>query len=186
MAMSYTREDLIKFLIACDLEMKSQMRILIIGGASLTLAYNFSNTTVDVDLLTQVSNELKEAIEIAKAKTNIDIKVSTTGVYADIMNMENRLVFPRDLAGLKRLQICVPEKHDLALMKCARSEARDIEDIRGLNRIEGLDPQILFSRFKNELLPLNSGDDKLLKDRFLDMIDTLFDSELASEFESKL
>src|SRR3989338_6505899 len=184
--MSYTREDLLRFLNAVDKEMIHPTRLIIIGGASLTLAYNFSNTTIDMDLLSMITAELNEAIEKAKSQTRLNITVSTANVYADLLHLEDRLHTPEDLNVLKKLQILIPEKHDLALMKMARSEPRDLDDINELHKSDPLNPTVLLQRFRTELLPLNSGDDRLIKDRFLDMIEVLFGEALADEYEGKL
>lgn len=186
MVLSYTREDLIHFLSAMDREMTHYTELVVIGGASLTLAYNFSNTTIDMDLLNRITSELKQAIQKATESTRLEIKVSTANVYAPILNFESRLQVPSDLESLKKLKIFVPEKHDLALMKGARSEARDLDDIRGLHRSSPLNPEVLHHRFRVEILPLNSGDDELAKDKYLGMIELLFGEELAVEHENKL
>ncbi len=182
--MSFNRDELIGFLSELDRQLKRQTELVVIGGASLTLAYNFTNTTIDMDLLNKITSELYEAIERAKIKTQLDVKVGTTRIYAEILRMQERLT-PLGGVAFKNLTILVPEKHDLALMKCARSEARDIEDIKGLHRADPLDSQTLLQRFKIELLPLNSGDDELLKSKFLDMIETLFGENVADDFERR-
>lgn len=183
--MNYTREDMITFLEAVDEELSKPTTLVVIGGASLSLAYNPANTTMDMDLLNRITDELNVAIEKAKQATQIDIRVSTTRVYAEIMHMESRFQTPEDIGTFNHLSIFVLEKHDLALMKAARLEMRDLEDIRNLHRKDSLDSQILFERFENELLPLNSGDDSLLKQKFLEMIEALFGEDKAAEFESK-
>ncbi len=184
--MKYTRTHLVKFLHALDDELPRKMTIVIIGGASLSLAYVFTNTTVDVDLLKKMNSDLSEAIERAKIKTNLEIKVSTADVRAEILNLEKRLFTPTLLNGFKKLQILIPEKHDIALMKAARMEARDLEDIRELHFLEQLDSNVLFERFQKEVLPLVSGSDELAKARFLEMIDSLFGEDKANEFEKKI
>lgn len=183
--MSFNREDLLEFLSVLDREVDRPTELRVIGGASLTLAYNFSNTTIDLDLLNKITNDLNEAIHRTRDITNLDVRVSTTRVFAEILNMESRFISLRE-GMLKKLIVLVPEKHDLALMKSARSESRDIVDIKGLHQADPLNPHTLLQRFKLEVLPLNSGDDDLLKSKFLDMIETLFGESLADEFETEL
>lgn len=184
--MIYTRDDILRFLHALDTEVSRKIELIIIGGASLSLAYNFNNMTVDVDLLTRITIELSEAIERARDKSHLQIMVSTTSVRAEIRNMGDRLFTPAHLLGFQNLIILIPEKHDLALMKAARNEPKDIEDIQGLHARDPLDPSVLMNRFKNELLPLNSGDDELLNNKFLEMIESLFGEGMANDFETKL
>ena len=183
--MSFNRDELVRFLTELDQELSRHTDLVIIGGASLTLAYNFLNTTIDMDLLNKITADLFEAIEKAKSKTHLDVRVSTVGVYAQILNMEQRLVSPPDML-FKNINLYVPEKHDLALLKAARLEPRDMEDIRGLHNADSLNPETLFQRFKAEVLPLNSGDDNLLKGKFLEMIEMLFGEDMADAMESKI
>lgn len=183
--MNYNREHFIQFLEALDGELSKNLQLIIIGGASLSLAYNSSNVTIDIDVINKMNKDLEEAISRAKKKSHLNIPVSTTLVRAEILHMERRLYTPVELYKLINLKILVPEKHDLALMKAARNEARDIQDIQGLHAKDPLDPEILLMRFKEEVLTLNSGDDSILKEKFLEMIESLFGSELSNQLEKR-
>lgn len=184
--MIYTRSNIVDFLRALDDEISHRIDLIIIGGASLSLAYNFTNTTNDIDLYNRMTIELGDAVERARSRTQIAIPVSTTHIRAEILNMEQRLFTPAGLHGFKRLLILIPEKHDLALMKAARNEPKDVQDIEGLHAKDPLDPEILFNRFKNEVLAYNAGSDRFAKDKFLEMIESLFGEQMATDYELKL
>jgi hypothetical protein len=186
MVMIYTRADIENFLKALDTELSRRTDLIVIGGASLSIAYNLNNMTIDIDLLNTISIELQDAIKRAKDRTHLNIPVSTTSVRAEILNMEQRLFNPSNLSDLKYLNVLVPEKYDLALMKAARNEPRNIDDIIHLHAADKLDARTLLERFRLEVLPLNSGDDDLLKQKFLEMIESLFGAGKANDYEKDL
>lgn len=183
--MRFNRDDIIYFLGQLDKELSTRIDLIIIGGASLALAYDFTNVTRDIDLINRISPELNEAIKTAKIKSGIEISINTTNVYAAIRGMEDRLTTIDD-AGFEMVTVYVPEKYDLALMKCERSEARDILDIQNLHQSDSLDSEVLFIRFKSCHLPCYAGDNDLLIDKFLDVSDTLFGEEITDLFDSRL
>lgn len=183
--MSYTRDELLKFFHAVDEELVSPSELILIGGASLTLAYNFTNTTVDIDTIEFITMEVTKAIEVARLKTKIDIKVSTTKVFAEISGMRGRFtIFEEN--NYKHLKIYIPEKHDLALLKCWRYQPRDVRDIINLHVSDPLDSNLLLDRFIRELLPFDPGDEQSTIDKYLAMIEELFGEEMAKQHEGKL
>ena len=53
----------------------------------------------------------------------------------------------------EKLRLLAFERHDLALAKLARNTDRDREDVVALARGPGLDPEVLRSRYRDELRP---------------------------------
>ncbi len=68
----------------------------------------------------------------------MEISCNITHVYPEIEHMEERFTVPEKFQSLQKLKIKTPEKHDLALLKVDRLEARDKFD---------------------EMLPFNAGND---------------------------
>ncbi|MBI3534297.1 MAG: hypothetical protein HY072_02245 [Deltaproteobacteria bacterium] len=89
----------------------------------------------------------------------------------------------QNIPGLKNIQIFVPEKHDLALMKVVRGDENDIEGIIRIHQASGLNPHLLISRFCNEMGHVH-GDPRRLRFNFLNTIERVFGSDALREAES--
>ena len=92
---------------------------------------------------------------------------------------------PLPIRGLKRLQILVPEAHDVALMKVARGEAHDLEAIEEIQRISPLSLSTLISRYE-ESRPQFSGHPASLKLSFLALVARLFGEEEAKRVDGEI
>ena len=75
-----------------------------------------------------------DAVERAQQRLASRVPIQAVGIVQPPYEYEDRLR-PLPIRGLKRLQILVPEAHDLALMKVARGEAHDLEAIEEIHRI---------------------------------------------------
>ena len=111
---------------------------------------------MDIDTITSVK-DLEEAIRKAREETKLDIPLTMASVSEVPYEYESRLE-EVPLPGIKRLKIRVPEKHDWALMKTARCNAKDIEDIREVKDAVGLDVDVLLERFVTEMIHIEPQD----------------------------
>ena len=92
-----------------------------------------------------------------------------------------RLASPR----LKRLQVLVPERHDLALMKLARGEERDLAVLEEMHARRQFDLDTLVTRFLDEMGQAMQ-DARILQQKFLLSIQRLFDKETVERTRERL
>ena len=174
-------EELSNFLQVTDYYLTSRCELIIIGGAAASLAYGVTKTTSDIDTVSKIPDHLTVALDLAKAKTGFSIPVSHVGVYEPPYNYETRLSLIENPI-LTKLQLFVPERHDLALMKIVRGYENDIQVIEEIHQNIPLEFDILVGRFMDEMTQV-IGDLKSIRLSFLLMIEVLFGQEQAQEAE---
>jgi len=172
-------EELISFLQVTDNYLTKRCDLIIIGGAAASLAYGVTRTTSDIDSISQIPDHLANALDLANAKTGFSIPVSYVGVFEPPYDYKVRLS-PLENLALTKLQLFVPEKHDLALMKIVRGYENDIQVIEEIHQNFPLEFDILVGRFMNEMTQV-IGDLKSIRLNFLVMIEVLFGDEQAQE-----
>lgn len=109
-----TPEELARFLRAVDRHLEQPERVVIIGGAAAALHYGARRATIDIDVATPVSPALRSAIQRARNDTGLELPCEQSGVFDAPYKYEDRLRRIEGL-GLERLQVFVPEKHDLVV-----------------------------------------------------------------------
>ena len=122
--------------------------------------------------------------ELAEPFTIIVVGGAAIRIVQPPYEYEDRLR-PLAIRGLKRLQILVPEAHDLALMKVARGEAHDLEAIEEIHRISPLSLATLVSRYE-ESRPQFIGHPANLKLSFLALVARLFGEEEAKRVDREI
>jgi hypothetical protein len=136
-----------KFLRLVDEELAEPFTIIVVGGAAIGMAYAPDHSTTDIDLMPLRSVPFWDAVERAELRLASRVPIQAVGIVQPPYEYEDRLR-PLPIRGLKRLQILVPEAHDLALMKVARGEAHDLEAIEEIHRISPLSLSTLVSRYE--------------------------------------
>ena len=126
--------DFEKFLRLVDEELAEPFTIIVVEGAAIGMAYAPDHSTSDIDLMPMRSAPFWDAVERAQQRLASRVPIQSVGIVQPPYEYEDRLR-PLPIRGLKRLQILVPEAHDLALMKVARGEAHDLEAIEEIHRI---------------------------------------------------
>ena len=174
--------ELTRFLESVDRHLSGPRRIVLIGGAAATLAYGVSRVTTDIDTIDDIA-DLAVALRSARSDTGLDIPFESVGVYDAPYHYEDRLV--RVDLGLEKLEIVVPEKHDLVLMKAVRAQDNDLETIEQIERNVGLDRETLVDRFSNEMTHA-IGPPQQLRARFLSVIELLYGQAEADRVDSNL
>ena len=183
--MIYTKQELEEFLIALDSELRTQHRIIIIGGAAATLHYQSKSGTVDIDTYNSIE-ALRDAYHRTKRRhPSLQIPFNAAGPAQGPIEMESRLE-AYDTLPLEHLQIMVPEVHDWVLLKAVRCDEKDIADIVNLSKYRSLNEATLKRIFAEEMLPYNPASDEKLIDGYLYVISVLFGEEVADKHHASL
>lgn len=179
----YTRAQMEEFLREVDRHLEAPCEVVLIGGAVIALVYKGTHATTDVDLI-KAEPEFWTAVEAATARSKEPIPVQKAAIAQPPYDYEDRLS-DFELAGLTRLQLRVPERHDLALMKIARGEAHDLNAIEDIHKAEPLDLETLIERYHSARTQvIGSVTDHQLK--FLAAVDRLFGTNAADSVEARL
>jgi hypothetical protein len=171
-----------------DAELKTEASMVIIGGAAIALEYANRHLTRDLDTSTAIEGALLEAVERAqkaiKARDRLEEPplVGTAGVFDAPEGYEERCR-PVRIAGLRQLRVFVPERHDLALMKAARGDERDLAALAAMHRRKPFRLKTLVSRY-NEMQ--FTGSPEALRSRFLLLVARLFGESAAKRVETSL
>jgi hypothetical protein len=143
------KTDIQKLLLKVDEGLTTDVDLILIGGAAAIIGYNIPRKTADADSWNKIVSHLRLAWEDAEAQTGISCPLSHAGV-ADAPDFESRLLLYTEI-GLKKLNVFVPEAHDLYLMKIMRLLRHDRDDIEALCAQGLIDEGILLQRFKKEM-----------------------------------
>lgn len=166
----FLREELERFLEAVDGALAGPVEVIVIGGSAAALHYGITRATRDIDTWTTVQAELAVAAEKARTATGLEVPVEKSGVADAPFDFESRL--ERVLPHLERLQVTVPEKHDLVLMKAMRCYEHDLQAIAEIHAHSALDLDTLVQRFLEEMTPI--GDPARIRGNVLAVVERLF------------
>ena len=175
----FAAQEIAVFLQAIDRHLKEPFRLEMIGGAVALLCFKSKRGTLDIDAA-QAVGKIEDACDAARKETGLKIPLQTA-IYEAPYEYESRSV-RLSRPKLRKLQIFVPEKHDWALMKVARYNQKDVEDIREVAGTIGFKKEVLFERFLNEMTHV-TGDPKVLVLSFLLMMEGLYGKEEADRME---
>jgi hypothetical protein len=167
----YRRDEIEQFLTGVDAALSQPARVVVIGGSAAALHYGVTRATHDIDTWNAIRADLAAAIERAQQTTGLPIPMGTSGVAEPPYEFESRL--ERVLPGLARLEVYVPERHDLVLMKTMRADEHDIQAIVEIHANSPLDLETLVRRFKFEI-DAAIGDPQRLRGNFLVVVERLF------------
>lgn len=126
--------------------------------------------TKDLDTLTELTH-LENAIAAARSATGLDVPIEPTPVADVPYEFESRLV--RVLPALERLEIFVPEVHDLALSKLVRANAGELAALEDIHARTPLSFDLLVERYRTEMTHA-VGDPARLEGNFLLGVHVLF------------
>jgi hypothetical protein len=179
----FTTTQLEGFLQLVDSELTGSCTAILIGGGAVGLAYHGGHATIDLDLW-DAEPEFWGAAERAQARSAIKVPVQKAAIAEPPHDFESRLR-PLLIPGVERLQVFVPEPHDLVLMKTARGEAHDLDAIEDIHREVGLSLDTLVARF-HETKPQVMGPPGRFKLSFQAMVARLFGEDVAIAVEERL
>ncbi len=143
----WTPDEVTRFLEAVDRNLDEPFRLTIIGGSALGIGYSVDVATRDIDALDSAVMRIEAAAELARHETGLAIPLGPTGVWEMPYNFEDRL--QRVLPHLTKLEVQVPEAHDLVLSKLVRGNENDFLQIEELHRRRGLDMNVLVERHES-------------------------------------
>ena len=144
----FNQSEFTRFLASLDGHLEKPRRLTLIGGAAASLAYGISRTTSDIDTIDSIA-DLEKAIGLARKETGLDVPFQEVGIWDAPYHFEDRLQTIE--MEFRKLQIIVPEKHDLALMKVVRGQENDKDAIEQIANRVGLDKSTMVNRFKSEM-----------------------------------
>ena len=154
------------FLAALDAAIGTQVAVQCLGGFVVEHAYGIQRDkpTEDIDFLSaiDVANSAPLNIESLAGKGTAFHKrhkmyVQYVGVSTPPCDYQQRLVVMYPQAQWKNLRLFALEAHDLALSKIERNNRRDSQDVRGLAQAGLIDPDVLESRYHQEVRPYLLG-----------------------------
>ncbi|MEP6654063.1 MAG: DUF6036 family nucleotidyltransferase [Myxococcales bacterium] len=149
-----------------------------IGGAAAALRYGARRNTTDIDTFNSLVPDVERAARVAREKSRLGIVLSKAAVADPPWNFEDRLDKLEDL-GLVKLEIFVPERHDLALMKTVRGYAHDVEVLQEMHSVRPFDLDTLVSRFKSEMGQAVT-DHRLFRTNFVVLVERTFGTATAA------
>jgi hypothetical protein len=179
----FVTSELRRFLRALDRHLNEPVAVVMIGGAAAALAYRVRFATKDIDTMTD-TRPLRVACDLARQETGLAIPFGPAGVADGPYSFEDRLRAVR-IAGLRHLQVLVPEKHDLVLMKTVRGYEHDLETAEEIHRRVGLSFRTLIERFQNEMGHV-VGPPERLRLNLLACIERVFGEARSTEAEVRL
>lgn len=177
-----------RLLALVDSELQTDTELIVIGGAAIALRYASGRPTRDLDHISHLSDTARRAVAraIERMQREEGLKepppISYTGTLDAPETFHDRCV-QLDLPGFRFLKVYVPERHDLALMKTARGDSRDLDALAVLHEAEPLAFETLLARY-NEMQFV--GDPRTLRFNFLLLIERLFGESAAAELEKSL
>jgi hypothetical protein len=178
----FTPRELRRFLAAVDEALDRPAAVVIIGGAAAAIEYGVASGTRDIHTWTRVHEDLAVAAERARKATGLEVPLAQSGVADGPYDFESRL--ERALPRLRRLDVEVPEKHDLVLMKVLRGDEHDLQAMEAVHRRSPLRFSILLKRYEEEM-SATIVDPRRLRGQFLTMVERLFPEGLE-EAERRL
>jgi len=167
----YLREQLETFLEAVDRALVESTRVVVIGGSAAALHYGATRATHDIDTWNTVQESLAAAAQRAREVTGLNVPLQKSAIADPPVDFESRL--ERVLPHLRRLQVLVPEKHDLVLMKTVRGYEHDLDVIEEIHAQSPLSLETLLLRFKTEM-GAAMADPARLRGNFLVLVERLF------------
>ncbi|MBW1809343.1 MAG: hypothetical protein JRJ87_14195 [Deltaproteobacteria bacterium] len=179
----FTQNEFEIFLVAVDRHLAGTFSLIIIDGCAAALAYQVERPSLDIDTWSETS-DIEDACRAARQETGLQIPLHTAAIADPPYHFEDRLV-PLDIHSLSNLKIYVPEKHDLVLMKVVRGDEHDLETIKEIAEKNGLDLEVLVTRFLKEMQQA-IGRPETLKHNFLAAIERVFGEDIAEQTERRL
>ena len=146
-----------KFLKELDEALKSEVKLVCIGGFVLTALYGIPRTTGDLDYLEVYPSEAYPELEelagrdSALAKKHRVCLQRVTGVVDLPEDYEERRM--QIATGLKNISIYAVESIDLVLSKLTRNSPKDREDVKFLAAKVGLNFADVKERYDKEMKP---------------------------------
>jgi len=142
----YGIDELIEALRALDRVASTHRRLVVIGGAAVSLHTRAASGTKDIDTW---QTDVDDLVEQCAARGIALPPIGSVGVADFPYYFEDRLELV-DL-GARHLEILIPEPHDLVLGKVLRWAPGDQDDARELHDHRPLQSPVLIERYLGEM-----------------------------------
>jgi hypothetical protein len=176
----FTPDEIRLFLEAVDRHLVAEVTLIIIGGSAAALAYSVTTGTTDVDTFESDLAAFDGPLTLARSETGLHILFQRAAIGDMPWYYDSRLI--RELPGLQRLRVFVPERHDLVLSKVMRCHEGDLRCIDEIHRRYPLERDVLVDRFVTEMGHAVGHPERILAN-FLVCIERLFGEALADQVE---
>jgi hypothetical protein len=168
----YSRAELVAFLRKLDERLEEPATFKVIGGAAAVPAYGGQKPTGDIDTWGSVPGSVeKAAAEILKQGDGF-VPIGSAGV-ADLPYEAEDRFRPAPL-GLKKREVLVPDRYDLAPSKTVRGYAHDFEAIEEMHGKRPFSLTKVVERFETELDGIATTDKQKLRLNVAVLIARLF------------
>lgn len=161
-----------EFLAEVDRLLPGPVQLHCLGGFVVAVRYGLPRPTGDVDYVEIIPRDAMEVLQrIAGPESQLAKKHRLYFQHVGVASLPESYVerltelFP---AHFEKLRLFEVEAHDLALSKLARNHPVDRDDVAYLAKAVPLNPDILRTRYQQELRPIIIGDPEK-HDRTLEM-----------------
>ena len=162
-------DELERLLGMVDARLDENVRVIVIGGAAVALQLRAA------DIVTKDVDTWENSGALTALAREVGLELTPTPIAEMPYHFEDRL----DTAlRYTKLQVLVPERHDLVLSKIVRWHEGDEDHARKLHDARPLDLDVLLERYRSEMTHV-AGHPARIRGHFVDCVRTLF-GELAS------
>ncbi len=151
-----------EFLKEVDRLLPGHVQLHCLGGFLVAVRYGFPRPTSDVDYIEIIPYDAMEVLQrIAGSESQLAKKHRLYFQHVAVASLPESYVerltelFP---AHFEKLRLFEVEAHDLALSKLARNHPIDRDDVAYLAKAVPLNPDVLRTRYQQELRPIIIGD----------------------------
>jgi hypothetical protein len=174
--------ELQAFLRLVDEQLSGPCRVVIVGPTALSLGYWPKERSFDIELWRNSDSALFAAAERAGEKLLRSVRIHQPLAGEPHHKFEDRLQ-AAPLEGLSRLEVLIPEVHDLALINAARGDS--LKGLAELHASQPLSLQKLVERF-HEMKREVSWPRARFTESFVGLIARLFGPKQAATIEKRL
>lgn len=167
-----------------DDELDAPATVIVIGGAALSLVAVPDLVTEDLDVMSTRQAHFWAAVDRARSKMEDPPPVQAVSIAQPPYHYEDRLQRFRG-TKLKNLVVLVPELHDLALMKVARGDEKDLQMLEALHKLHRLSLAKLILAYDDSRTQV-IGDPRAFRWQFLALVARLFGPAKADELDREL
>lgn len=143
-----------QFLAEVDQGLSEAVELHCIGGFVLTAVYGIPRPTGDIDYISAIPRQSRDALEAlagrdSKLAKKHKVFLQSVGIVDLPENYEDRLQTLQ--LGLQKLSLRVADPYDLILSKLTRNSPKDMEDVKALVRQQHLKFDLMMERFTSEM-----------------------------------
>jgi len=146
---TYQAEQIRRFLEAVDKHLRRPVRLVVIGGSAALLQHGARSPTRDIDAFEGNPALVKDAAALAETEIGFAVPIGSAAVADLPLHYEDRQ--QRPLPHLRRLDVVVPDRHDLVLSKLVRASQADLAVCKEMHEHKLLDPTKLVKRHLDEM-----------------------------------